>query len=315
VTAALPHEAEEFLSWLAVERGRASATLRAYRRDLLLWASYLDTRGRTLLTAVDTDVEAFLASLQADRSRATVARVASTLRGLYGFLLDEGVLTRDPTALLAARRAGERLPKALTEEQVDALLASPATDGAVDVRDRAVLELLYGTGIRVSELVGLDLGDIDFTEELMRVTGKGSKQRLVPIGRTAGAAVRQWIDGGSRDALRAASRIASRKGSGTDTRAVFCNQRGGRLTRQGVDLVVRRHARRAGLPSDTSAHTLRHSCATHMLAHGADVRVIQELLGHASVATTQRYTKVTQTHLVEAYRTAHPRAGDVPVRT
>jgi site-specific recombinase XerD len=311
VSDVLPPEAEEFLSWLAVERGRATATLRAYRRDLLLWVAFLDERGRAPLSASDTDVESFLASLQADRSRATVAREASTLRGLYGFLLDEGVLSRDPTALLAPRRAGERLPKALSEEQVEALLASPSTDAAVDVRDRAVLELLYGTGIRVSELVGLDLGDIDFLEELVRVTGKGSKQRLVPLGRAAARAAHEWIDGGSRAQMLA----ASRKASGGDSRAVFCNQRGGRLTRQGVDLVVRRHARRAGLAGTTSAHTLRHSCATHMLAHGADVRVIQELLGHASVATTQRYTKVSQTHLVEAYRTAHPRAGDLPVRT
>jgi site-specific recombinase XerD len=191
----------------------------------------------------------------------------------------------------------------LTEDQVSALLASPSTSSPVDVRDRAILELLYGTGMRVSELVGLELGDVDFVDELVRVTGKGDKQRLVPLGREASGAVRRWMADDARGALLAAG------GRRADARAVFCNLRGRRLTRQGVDLVVRRHARRAGCPEHTSAHTLRHSCATHMLAHGADVRVIQELLGHASVATTQRYTKVTAAHLAEAYRAAHPRAG------
>jgi integrase/recombinase XerD len=289
--------------WLAVERARASATLDAYRRDLAGWVGYLDAKGVDLESASTADVEAFLASIQQDgRAPATVARIASTLRGLYGFLLEEGMIASDPTALLAARRAATRLPVVLSEAQAAALLASPATDEAVDVRDRAVLELLYGTGIRVSELVGLDLGDVDFTEELVQVTGKGDKQRLVPLGRGTARALQSWLFDGARAAMLTASK-------GPDAHAIFCNQRGRRLTRQGVDLVVRRHARRAGLPAATSAHTLRHSCATHMLAHGADVRVIQELLGHSSVATTQRYTKVTPSHLVEAYTAAHPRAS------
>lgn len=307
---ALPAAAEEYVAWLAVERGRATATLEAYRRDLAGWVGFLTSHGAAIETATTPDVETYLAAVQAERrSPATVARLASTLRGLYGFLLDEGMVGVDPTALLAPRRASTRLPVVLTEAQVDALLASPASDDPVDVRDRAVLELLYGTGIRVSELVGLDLGDVDFTEELVRVTGKGDKQRLVPLGRAAALALRAWLDGGSRASLRGAARAPG------DTHAIFCNQRGRRLSRQGVDLVVRGHARRAGLPAATSAHTLRHSCATHMLAHGADVRVIQELLGHASVSTTQRYTKVTPSHLVEAYTASHPRAGDVVATT
>jgi integrase/recombinase XerD len=302
--AQLPGPAEEYLSWLAVERGRATATLAAYRRDLAAFVAYLDGRHRHLESASTADIEAFLERAQrAALAPATVARLGSSIRGLYGFLLDEGVTETDPTALLAARRAGTRLPVVLSEAQVTSLLADPASDEPVDVRDRAILELLYGTGMRVSELVGLSLGDVDFDEELVRVTGKGDKQRLVPLGRGAASALHRWLDT-ARPALLDAS------GETRDVHAVFCNLRGRRLTRQGVDLVVRRHARRLGLPAATSAHTLRHTCATHMLAHGADVRVIQELLGHASVATTQRYTKVSPAHLIEAYRSAHPRAGD-----
>jgi integrase/recombinase XerD len=309
VTTSLPGPAEEYLSWLAVERGRATATLSAYRRDIAAFVEFQEGRHRTLEAASTTDIEAFLSRAQrGELAPATVARLGSALRGLYGFLLDEGVTSSDPTALLAAQRSGTRLPVVLSESQVTALLAAPASDSPVDVRDRAVLELLYGTGIRVSELVGLSLGDVDFDEELVRVTGKGDKQRLVPLGRRAAAALHAWLDS-ARPLVLAASHEAR------DTHAVFCNLRGHRLTRQGVDLVVRRHARRVGLPRATSAHTLRHTCATHMLAHGADVRVIQELLGHASVATTQRYTKVTPAHLIEAYRSAHPRAGDVAAAT
>jgi integrase/recombinase XerD len=310
VSAPLPAVAEEYVSWLVVERGRAPATVEAYRRDLAGYVGFLGERGASLLDATTADVESYLSLVRDEpRAPATVARTASTLRGLHGFLLDEGLCPIDPTAGLATRRTGTRLPDVLSEDQVAALLASPATDEPADVRDRAILELLYGTGVRVSELCGLDLGDVDFDEELVRVTGKGSKQRLVPLGRGAATAMQHWLLDGARTVLLAAG------GPQAERRAVFCNHRGRRLTRQGVDLVVRRHARRAGLPATTSAHTLRHCCATHMLARGADVRVIQELLGHASVGTTQRYTKVAPSHLVEAYRAAHPRAGDAPATT
>jgi integrase/recombinase XerD len=306
-TPALPAAAEEYVAWLVVERGRAPATVAAYRRDLASCCAFLERRGTDLEHATTADLEAFLASVdRAQRAPATVARLTSTLRGCFGFLLDEGLRADDPATLLAPRRTGAHLPVVLTEDQVVRLLASPATDGPIDVRDRALLELLYGTGMRVSEAVGLDLGDVDFEEEVVRVTGKGDKQRLVPLGRAAAAALRAWLADDVRGHLLAAARRP-------EGRAVFCNQRGRRLTRQGVDLVVRRHARRTRLPEGTSAHTLRHSCATHMLAHGADVRVIQELLGHASVGTTQRYKRVAPAHLVAAYLAAHPRAGDVAV--
>ena len=307
--ATLPAPAEEYLSWLAVERGRATATLSAYRRDIASFVEFLEGRHRALEAATTSDVESFLARAEHSAlAPATVARLSSALRGLYGFLLDEHLTDVDPTALLAARRAGTRLPVVLTESQVGELLSDPSSGSPVDVRDRAVLELLYGTGMRVSELVGLSLGDVDFDEELVRVTGKGDKQRLVPLGRGAAQALHAWLDS-ARPAILEAVRESR------DAHAFFCNLRGHRLTRQGVDLVVRRHALRVGLPPATSAHTLRHTCATHMLAHGADVRVIQELLGHASVATTQRYTKVSPAHLVEAYRSAHPRAGDAAAAT
>jgi integrase/recombinase XerD len=263
VSAALPAAAEEYVSWLVVERGRAPATVSAYRRDLAGYVGFLRELGLDLDGATTADVESYLASVQSEpRAPATVARLASTLRGLYGFLLDEGLCAADPTTGLAARRATTRLPDVLSEDQVAALLASPATEEPPDVRDRAILELLYGTGVRVSELCGLDVGDVDFDEELVRVTGKGSKQRLVPLGRAAAAALHAWLLDGARAALLSAS------GPADERRAVFCNHRGRRLSRQGVDLVVRRHARRAGLPATTSAHTLRHSCATHMLARG-----------------------------------------------
>lgn len=308
-TSPLPASVEEYLSWLAVERGRATATLSAYRRDIAAFVEYLASRHRTVEAATTRDLEAFLARAQhVELAPATVARLSSSLRGLYGFFLEEGITASDPTALLAARRAGSSLPVVLSESQVAALLADPASDEPVDVRDRAILELLYGTGMRVSELVGLSLGDVDFDEELVRVTGKGDKQRLVPLGRGAAVALHAWLDAPRRTLLDLAA-------DARDAHTVFCNLRGRRLTRQGVDLIIRRHARRVGLPASTSAHTLRHTCATHMLARGADVRVIQELLGHASVATTQRYTKVSPTHLIEAYRGAHPRAGDAASAT
>ncbi len=302
MSTALPAAAEEFLSFLAVERGRAPATLAAYRRDLEGYATFLSARRVELAAATTRDVEAYLAAL--DRrglAASSSARATATLRGLYGFLEDEGACASNPTALLAARRSRTRLPVVLTEDEVCALLDAPSGDSPRDVRDRAILEFLYGTGVRVSELVGLDVRDLDFDEERVLVTGKGDKQRLVPLGRAAARALREWLDPSARGALLA-------RAAHPEPAALFCNLRGRRLTRQGVDLCMRRHARRAKLPDATSAHTLRHSCATHMLAHGADVRVIQELLGHASVATTQRYTKVAIGHLEEAYRQAHPRA-------
>jgi integrase/recombinase XerD len=216
VTAPLPAVAEEYVSWLTVERGRAPSTIAAYRRDLAGFSDYLAARGRTLEMATAAEVESYLASMQRSHlASATVARLASVLHGLYGFLLDEGIIDVDPTSLVAPRHAATRLPVVLSESQVAELLASPSTDAAIDVRDRAVLELLYGTGVRVSELVGLDLGDVDFDEELVRVTGKGSKQRLVPLGRGARDALVAWLDGGARATiLESARQVSDARGGG-----------------------------------------------------------------------------------------------------
>jgi integrase/recombinase XerD len=197
-----------------------------------------------------------------------------------------------------------RLPKALDEDEVAALIDAAAGSGPLERRDRAVLELLYATGMRVSELVGLGLGDVRFETGLLRVVGKGDKQRLVPVGRLAAEAIEAWLAPGGRDALTPLR--WARRG---DAEALFLNRRGRRLSRQGVWGLMKARAAGVGLENRVHPHVLRHSCATHMLAHGADIRVVQEVLGHASVATTQVYTKVSMEHLRRSYEQAHPRAG------
>jgi integrase/recombinase XerD len=303
-TAVLSRQAEEYLSWLAVERGRAALTLSAYRRDLLAYERALAEHGRTPEQATARDVEEYLASLRAAaRSPSTVARNLSVLRGLHRFLLDEDMAPTDPTADVAGSRPALRLPKALSEADVTAMLQSAVGTEPRQVRDRALLEFLYGTGARISEAVGLDLADLSGEEGLVRLYGKGSKERLVPLGRCAAAALAEWVGPAGRPNL-----VPKRWARRGDSEAVFLNARGGRLSRQGAFDIVRAHASRARIATSVSPHALRHSCATHMLAHGADIRVVQELLGHVSIATTQLYTKVSPEHLRAAYESAHPRA-------
>ena len=225
------------------------------------------------------------------------------MRGLFTFLLDEGIRNEDPTITTGTSPVPSRLPKALTEDEVLDLLDGISLDDPLSLRDRALLELLYATGARVSEATGLNLEDLAYDEGLLRVVGKGDKERIVPLGRSAQGALAAWLEPKGRGALLASGGLRA------DQRAVFLNQRGRRLTRQGAHLVVQRRARAAGIEREVSPHVLRHSCATHMLRRGADVRIVQELLGHASVATTQLYTKVTNDHLLRAYAQAHPRAG------
>ena len=295
---------EEYLSWLAVERGRATNTLASYRRDLVHYEAALSAQGRSPLDARQEDVERYVARLRAaGQSAASVARAVSSIRGLHRFLVDEGDAAHDPTVDLETGRLPARLPKALPEAEVGRVLDGVSGDDPIARRDRALLELLYGTGARVSEAVGLHLGDLAGGDGLVRLYGKGSKERLVPLGTHAARALARWLDVGGRDAL--APERWRRKG---DAEAVFLNTRGSRLTRQGAFAVVRARGAAAGV--DLAPHALRHSCATHMLAHGAYVRVVQELLGHASVTTTQLYTKVTNDHLRAAYDAAHPRAGE-----
>jgi integrase/recombinase XerD len=225
------------------------------------------------------------------------------VRSLHRFLLDEGTAQADPSADLRPPPVPQGLPKALSEEEVGSLLAAVTGTGPAQRRDRAVLELLYGTGMRISELTGLSLSDIAIDDQLLRVFGKGSKERLVPVGRYARAALSDWTGPQGRQAL-----VPKKWARRSDADALFLSLRGRRLTRQGAWGIVRLYGRRAGLDGRISPHVLRHSCATHLLDHGADIRVVQELLGHASIATTQVYTKVSTERLRTAYEAAHPRA-------
>jgi integrase/recombinase XerD len=300
----LPLEVEEWLSWLATEKGRAASTLEAYRRDARRWCAWLRARGLALDTVREPDVEAYVGHLRhVGLAPATVARAVVAARSLHRFLAEEGRIAGDAGADLEAPRVPAGLPKALSEPEVGALLGAVAGDDAVARRDRAILEVLYGTGLRISELVGLRLGDIDLESALLRAFGKGSKERVVPVGRHAIAALVDWLAPGGRPAL--APEQWKRR---DDADAVYLNRRGGRLTRQGAWLVVRRWGTVAGLDGKLTPHVLRHSCATHMLDHGADIRAVQEMLGHASISTTQVYTKVSTERLFAAYRAAHPRA-------
>jgi integrase/recombinase XerD len=305
----LPVEVEAFLTHLAVERGRSPLTLSAYRRDLLRYVGFLARRGRTVEDATPADVDAFSLSLRVSGlAPASTTRTLVAVRTMHRFLAAEGLRAEDPATEVETPRRPAALPRALSEQDVVALLDAVGLGGAEDdpvvLRDRALLELLYGTGIRVSEACGLAFADLDLDGALVRVLGKRSKERIVPLGGPAVRALRDYLDRG-RPALMGDGRVAR-----DDAGAVFLGARGRRLRRQAAWEVIRRWATAAGLdPSRLSPHVLRHSCATHLLDHGADIRTVQELLGHASVSTTQIYTRVAADRLVEAYRAAHPRAG------
>ena len=302
--AGLDVRAEEFLAWLGVERGRSPRTVEAYRRDLLRYRGHLAARGRSLDDAADTDVVAFVRALQRDGlAAASVTRLLVSVRGLHRFLVAEGHRADDPTADVEIPSVPRGLPKALSATQVASLMDVVVGDDPPARRDRAVLELLYGTGCRISEAGSLSLPDMDLNDGLVRVTGKGAKERIVPLGRCAAEALERWLAPEGRGALE--PERWARRG---DAEAVFLNLRGGRLSRQGLWLVVRRRGEAAGIASLLTPHVLRHSCATHMLDGGADIRIVQEMLGHASISTTQIYTRVSTERLRAVYRAAHPRA-------
>jgi integrase/recombinase XerD len=255
------------------------------------------------------DVAAYIAGLRSTHSAASVARALSCIRGFHRFVVEEGLRADDPTVDQPGVSVADLLPKALSEEETTQLLGAVVGTGPAFLRDRALLEVLYGTGARVSEVVGLNLGDVSGALELgelplIRLYGKGNKERVVPLGRLAREALADWLSGQGRSLM-----VPKKWARRSDGDAVFLNARGGRLSRVGVFGVVKKYADRVGLGERVSPHVLRHSCATHMLARGADIRVVQELLGHASLATTQRYTKVSPEHLRRAYEGAHPRAG------
>lgn len=300
---ALPLEVEDFLIWTAAERGRSANTVAAYRRDLHAYWAYVSGLGLGLAEVDEPTVVAYVGALRdLDRAPASVARALVAVRALHRFLAVEGHLPTDPAAEVEAPKVPSGVPKALSEEEVEALLGAVVGEEAVALRDRAILEVLYGTGVRISELVGLSLSDLDVERALLRVFGKGAKERVVPVGRLAGEALEAWLSAG-RPAL-----VPERWARRGDAEATFLNQRGGRLTRQGAWLVVRGHGDRVGLGDRLTPHVLRHSCATHMLDHGADIRAVQELLGHASISTTQVYTRVSNERLWQVYEQAHPRA-------
>ena len=299
-----PLEVEEFLTWLAVERGRSTNTLAAYRRDLRAYWAWLHGQGTAGLGEVTPEVvQAYVAELrESDRADASVARALVAVRTLHRFLAAEGLAATDPAADVDPPSVPAGLPKPLSEEQVNALLATVEGDGPTERRDRVILEVLYGTGLRISELVGLSLGDLDLESSLLRAFGKGAKERIVPLGRPASAALSAWLAPGGRPRF-----VPEKWARRSDEEALLLNRRGGRLSRQSAWNVVKTHGALVGLP-DLSPHVLRHSCATHMVDHGADIRAVQELLGHASISTTQVYTQVSTERLWQVYDAAHPRA-------
>jgi integrase/recombinase XerD len=300
-----------YLDHLAVERGLAKNTLASYRRDLRRYLDFLNERQRDDLSQVtEADVADFLVSLRQGSdlhpplSASSAGRTIVAVRGLHRFAVREGSVDADAAGAVRPPTPARRLPKAIAVEDVERLLEAAGSDGTPRARrDRALLEVLYGTGARISEAVGLDIDDVNLDEGVVRLFGKGSKDRLVPLGSYAKAALELYLVTG-RPSL-AASLTVTTSGSRA---AVFLNARGGRLSRQSAWTVLRTAASRAGLLAGISPHTLRHSFATHLLDGGADVRVVQELLGHASVTTTQIYTMVTVERLREVYASAHPRA-------
>ena len=295
-----------YLDHLGVERGLAANTLSSYRRDLRRYAGFLEQNGIDDLSGVtEAVVTSFLVRLRegdADHpplGATSAARTVVAVRGFHKFAVRDGLAAVDPAAAVKPPTPAKRLPKALPLSDVEALLdAAGAAGTTLALRDRALLEVLYGTGARISEAVGLDVDDLDLTDGTVRLRGKGDKERIVPVGSYARAAVDAYL-------VRGRPELVS---TGTGTPALFLNARGGRLSRQSAWTVLVKAADRAGVTRDVSPHTLRHSFATHLLDGGADVRVVQELLGHASVTTTQVYTLVTVDNLREVFATAHPRA-------
>lgn len=293
---------QDYLGYLVVERGASPKTIDAYRRDLGEYASVLAGRGVCAPDAVTReDVTAFITVLRArGLAPASVQRKVAALKGFHKFLVRESITENHPTARLPLPKIPERLPDAVSIDDVTRLLEQPFPDTPAGLRDRAILEVLYGCGLRVSELVGLDLTSIDSEAGFLRVFGKGSKERLVPIGGVAQVALDAYLTH-ARPCLRPASTLR-----GVDPVAVFVNTRGGRLTRQSVFQLVRRYGSRVAL--DLHPHTLRHSFATHLLEGGADLRALQEMLGHSDISTTQIYTHVDRRHVREEYLSTHPRA-------
>jgi integrase/recombinase XerD len=289
---------DQFLDHLSVERDLSPNTVAAYRRDLTRWLDYLEERGARVEELEREEVEAYIRHLRrrglAPRS---VARNLSALRTFHRFLRTEGHGGEDPAGEVERPRLWQRLPVVLDVIEVERLLEAPDISKDLGVRDRALLEVAYGAGLRVSELIGLGLEDVDLKERLLRVIGKGRKERLVPFGRYAAEWVVKWLEGPRR-------RLLERR---PPCDRLFLNARGAPLSRMGFWKILRGHVETAGIRKSCSPHTLRHSFATHLLEGGADLRVVQEMLGHADITTTQIYTRVDRSYLRDVHRTFHPR--------
>lgn len=294
---------EQYLLMLTVVDGRSPLTIGSYESDLRALLKFF-TSEEALLNATSSQLDAYFAGMRASGLKpATVARAMSSCRGFYRYLEDENLIASDPSARLPVATRVKSLPKALSEETIDSLINAIQGLNSLDIRDRLIVEFLYGTGARVSEMVAVEIQDIDMDEMLIRLMGKGAKQRLVPIGRALGESLKAYLGSDGRPGLISSQSKAF----------LFLNQRGAPLTRHGINEILRRRALSGGLSLEgLHAHAFRHSCATHMIAHGADIRVVQELLGHSSIATTQRYTGVALTTLRNAYESAHPRATMLP---
>lgn len=298
-----PTEVQQFLDWLVVERGRSPNTIAAYRRDLEQYVTWLVGRKKDLSSCGVADIEAFLAArIGSGAAKSSLARQFSAIRMVHRFMVEEQLRNDDPSAMAEGISKPAGIPKPLTEEETERVIGSVVGDEPRALRDRALLEFLYATGARVSEVCGLNLSDLDMESSLVRLFGKGSKERVVPFGSVAHGAVERWLQVGrpAMEPLRWRNR--------DHANAVFLGGRGTRLSRQVAWNVVRDAGVRAGLERELSPHALRHSCATHLLDHGADLRIVQEMLGHASITTTQVYTRVSQERLWQVYAEAHPRA-------
>ncbi len=302
----LPIPVMEYLNYLTVERNLAELSIKSYRRDIAAFLSWeSDHHTSELADIKDTDIEEFLACrVEQNYSMSSTSRLLTSLKGMFKYLVAEGYLSSNPTKFVAGFKKTKSLPKALTTHEVTRLLDSIPTDNVAGLRDKAMVELLYGSGLRISELVSLNLHDLDLEFGFVKVTGKGSKQRIVPLGTNSQVAILKWLEHNNRDSM-----FNDKLSKRSDLEALFLSRRGTRITRQGAWLILKERAKTSGLSVNWYPHILRHSCATHMLENGADLKIVQEMLGHASIVTTQIYTKITVENLKKQYFKAHPRAN------
>jgi integrase/recombinase XerD len=293
---------ERFEDYLRFERGLSTTTSAAYSADIAQLVAFLEGKGTDAPDSVElTELREFIYELKAaGRASASIRRKISAMRSYFGFLQAEGLIDRDPSELLEGPKTGRSLPTVLSEDEVTALLEAPEGNDPLALRDRALLEFMYATGVRISEVVNLRVRDLDLDERLVRVQGKGSKERIVPFGQVAHSAVNDYLRQG-RVELAARARRAS-------TGHLFLGRRGRALTRKGAWDIVRRHVAAAGISKRVTPHTLRHTFATHLLQGGADIAAVQEMLGHADISTTQIYTHLDRTYLSDVHRQYHPRA-------